>query len=286
MTKRRFYKNVAKDLTGTLSLLKKDVAVRVEDKEDIEFWQKMISYARPGVKIKFYPYSSTGKNNHATGKKACLKYIKDLNSRYLIAVDSDFDYLLDNTNININKYVLQTYTYSWENHHCQIDGLEQEWHQWNNCFSFAVFLQSLSHILYAPLLTLLWQKKQRQKSFTLKRLIALINLQKISGHGLNSNDGAQLIQNIQQAISTQLILKNPSSVAFNTFKNLCQQKGLTQETAYLYMQGHCIYDLVNWMGREIVDGNLAFKEQVLDRSLRFSGYTTIDHVVQDIKTVL
>ncbi len=286
MTKRRFYKNVAKDLTGTLSLLKKDVAVRVEDKEDIEFWQKMISYARPGVKIKFYPYSSTGKNNHATGKKACLKYIKDLNSRYLIAVDSDFDYLLDNTNININRYVLQTYTYSWENHHCQIDGLEQEWHQWNNCFSFAVFLQSLSHILYAPLLTLLWQKKQRQKSFTLKRLIALINLQKISGHGLNSNDGAQLIQNIQQAISTQLILKNPSSVAFNTFKNLCQQKGLTQETAYLYMQGHCIYDLVNWMGREIVDGNLAFKEQVLDRSLRFSGYTTIDHVVQDIKTVL
>ena len=79
MTKRRFYKNVAKDLIGTLSLLKKDVVVRVEDKEDIEFWQQMISYARPGVKIKFYPYSSTGKNNHATGKKACLKYIKDLN---------------------------------------------------------------------------------------------------------------------------------------------------------------------------------------------------------------
>ena len=286
MTKRGFYKNVAKNLVGTLSLLKKDVVIRVEDEEDIEFWQKMIAYARPGVKVTFYPYSCSGKNNHATGKKACLKYLKDLNSRYLIAVDSDFDYILDNTNINVNKYVLQTYTYSWENHHCQIDGLEQKWLQWGNGFSFSVFLQSLSRLLYAPLLTLLWQKKQFQKSFTLKRMIALINRQKISGQGLSGNNGSRLILNIQQAIAAQPLLETPDSTAFNAFKIQCQQKGLTSDTAYLYMQGHCIYDLVNWMGREIVQGNLAFKEQVLDHAIQFNGYTEINHVVQDIKTLL
>ena len=286
MTKRRFYKHVAQNLAGTLLLLRKNVAVRVEDVEDIEFWRKMIACARPGVKVQFYPYSCTGKASHATGKKACLKYLKALNSRYLIAVDSDFDYLLDNRVININNHVLQTYTYSWENHHCHIGGLEQEWQKWGNGFSFAVFLQSISQTLYAPLLTLLWQKKQHQKSFTLTRMIALINRQKISGRGLDCNNGAQLTQNIQQAIAAQPLLVTPSSAAFDAFKSQCQQKGLTPDTAYLYMQGHCIYDLVNWMGREIVKGHLAFKEQVLHQSLRCDGYTEINHVVRDIKTLL
>lgn len=138
--KASFYMNAARGLAASTLLYNVDSIVHVEDEDDIWFWQQILSVYRPG-RYKFMPGSVNEKAQYTTGCSQCLKYKDFLSQRFFICIDSDLRYLL-NEDISAEKGILQTYTYSWENHCCFAEKLQQVFADMTgrgNDFDFSVF---------------------------------------------------------------------------------------------------------------------------------------------------
>ena len=108
---------IARNLTAGTILAGYDICFRVEDAAGIKFWQQVLASSIRSKKVKFFPFVQSG-DKRITGKSYIMKHQNQANKRYILCVDSDFDYILQKTNFDVNHYILQTYTYSWENHHC------------------------------------------------------------------------------------------------------------------------------------------------------------------------
>ena len=82
----------------------------------------------------------------------CLKYLPYLGPKFLICIDSDYRRLTRERGIDARHHVLQTYTYSFENHHCFAGGLDEVCRRvttlQNNVFDFKAFLESYSQAVY------------------------------------------------------------------------------------------------------------------------------------------
>lgn len=109
-----FFKDVAKRLAASTLLYKVDSVVHVEDKDDIWFWEQLLLKYRPG-RYKFKPATMNEKGNRTAGCAQCLKYKGFLSQKFFICIDSDLRRLAGE-DISAVDGILQTYTYSWENH--------------------------------------------------------------------------------------------------------------------------------------------------------------------------
>ncbi|WP_273994032.1 DUF4435 domain-containing protein [Vibrio parahaemolyticus] len=104
------YVNASKGFTKSQKLI-----AYVEGFEDVNFWNKI--FKKQNIDIKVIPYALKGKAN---GKGTIISAIRNgdiiLGSSLVVALDSDYDYLLDrNTDIFQSDCVFQTYTYAIEN---------------------------------------------------------------------------------------------------------------------------------------------------------------------------
>lgn len=261
--------------------------VRVEDAGDIPFWQAVLSVTCPGRHFKFWPYSQKGTNKCITGKSYLMKYVSQADSRMLIAVDSDFDYLRGNQIITNSDYVWQTYTYSWENHYCYASSLQKVWlAASSSSFNFEIFLRCLSLVVYKPLVILLVQKMQKRGSITLSAFESRILRHQPNSQDLLQNNGQQLISVIRSDLDNYVSgTKMPKRQVLLGYERIFFSLGLTPDTAYLYMQGHCIYDLVNRIGSCLMGSPNSFKPLVLDCTLQIGGYYEIDKLISDIRKV-
>ena len=97
-------------------------SVYLEDESDIYFWDIMLQKHRPG---KYYYICHTKKGKTPGGCKECLKFRNFLSDRFFICIDSDLKYLSKEKDINAQNFILQTYTYSWENHFCYAPKLQK-----------------------------------------------------------------------------------------------------------------------------------------------------------------
>lgn len=261
--------------------------VRVEDVEDIPFWQTVLSTTCPGRRFKFWPYSQKGANNRVTGKSYLMGYVSQTDSRLLIAVDSDFDYLRGNPKMTASPYLLQTYTYSWENHHCYAQSLQRQSQQ-NGvaAFNFESFLRNLSQVIYKPLTILLIQKIQKKGGMTLSAIESRILRHQPNSQSLLQNDGQQLISVICSDLDSYVLSKKmPRQQTIKNYEKALNALGMTPENAYLYMQGHCIYNLVHRIGACLLGDADVFKADVLDKTLQMGGYYEIDKLISDIKRI-
>ena len=74
-------------------------------------------------------------------------------------------------------------------------------------------------------------------------------------------------------------------------KNLLQPEGMTNEhldeaNAYLHIQGHQLYKLVLHIGTMLCKRTgVAFKTDVLDKSIHTDGYLEIDKVQSDLRII-
>lgn len=261
--------------------------VRVEDVEDIPFWQTVLSTTCPGRHFKFWPYSQKGDNKRVTGKSYLMGYVSQLDSRLLIAVDSDFDYLRGNPKMMVSPYLLQTYTYSWENHHCYVQSLQRQSQQKGiTAFDFEAFLRNLSQVIYKPLVFLLVQKIQKKGGMTLGALESCILRHQPNSHTLLQNNGQQLISDIRSDLDDYVVGKKlPKQQTIKKYEKAFNTLGLTPDTAYLYMQGHCVYDLVHRIGAQLMGDADVFKVDVLNRTLQIGGYLEIDKLISDIEKI-
>ena len=280
--------SAARNLRSARLLYGVDMIVRVEDKDDIPFWQSMLSTVIPGRKLKFLPCTLSSDGQRHSGKTICMKYVGTLDKHFCICVDSDFDNILQPGLLAAEKYIFQTYTYSWENHYCHIQQLQQQWEKFRiSDFDFACFISHLSKIIYPPLVALLTAKDKGIKAWSLDAMCSAILSIQPTQKLLLADNGELLCQRIAEKL-TKLTehLKHIDEEDIDAMRHTAETAGLCISNAYLYMQGHCIYNLIHRIGNALSDGKIDFKAEVLDHVLSTSGYKEVDNIVRDIKRMI
>lgn len=118
--------NISSEYMRAYSSLKpsntqKQILVYVESYDDKAFWRSILSSFESGVVS--FDIQTPSRSTLSKGKSKALEREVDLTSMQvgqflIICVDSDFDYLLQNSTatsirINQNPFIFQTYSYSY-----------------------------------------------------------------------------------------------------------------------------------------------------------------------------
>lgn len=257
--------------------------VHVEDKNDVDFWDCLLQKHNPG-NYHFIAYSYSNKNKRTTGCEQCLRFAPYLSAHFFVCIDSDYRDLLGQSGLDAHHYIMQTYTYSWENHFCQVANLQ-------DCigklispdvFNFSEFLNNYSKAVYIPLLILLHSRERndgelRDKEFNQ----CLIN--QCTGKDIADN-GKGIIGKIITGFA-QLIESHRSYIDeldINRQKSKYAKLGLTASTAYLHIRGHNLLSLIEYICKLISPG---FPKAALTSTTPSNNYREIDSLVADIKSL-
>lgn len=123
--------NLNSDLLAAFSALQpkgspQRILVYIESDDDIPFWRNILSpFEKNGLS---FDIQLPIKNALEKGKIAVLEFADRVGNNLILCVDSDYDYLLQDTTpistlINTNHYIFQTYAYSIENLLCYSNSL-------------------------------------------------------------------------------------------------------------------------------------------------------------------
>lgn len=279
---------MARNLTASRHLYRVSTVARVESEEDIPFWQHVFSLTRHDLKVKFLPSDNgSGSDARQRGKTVCMRYVGHLNKHFVICVDSDFDRFTRPGVLTADRYIYQTYTYSFENHHCWGEGLQQAWDALAVCdFDFRVFLTGLSRILYPVLIEMLAVKAAKRKSWSLTELCGVVLSAQVNRTGALDNNGEALLTEIAGKVNAWSSGQvHPTAAACDKMSALAASEGLAEETAYLYMQGHCVYDLMLRIGKTLCKRKHDFQYEVLMPSLERCASTQMNRVMADIRNI-
>lgn len=279
---------VARNLAASRLLYRVSMVARVESEEDIPFWQHAFGHARPDLKVKYLPSDSgSGTEARQRGKTVCMRYAPYLNRYFVICVDSDFDRFTRPGVLTADKHIYQTYTYSFENHHCWSESLQSGWVTLSMCsFDFKSFLKKLSGILYPVLIEMLTTKAAKKKAWSLTELCGVVLSAQVNRTGALDSNGEALLNEIASKVNAWSSGQvHPTAEACEKMKQTAIKEGLTEETAYLFMQGHCVFDLVLRIGRTLCNKTHDFQYEVLMPSLQHCTSTEMNYVLADIKNI-
>lgn len=281
--KRAFYEAAARGMAASTLMYGVDSIVHVEDKDDIWFWQQLLAKYRGG-RYKFKPATINEKGNRNTGCTQCLKYKGFLSQKFFICIDSDLRYLLDEA-ISAEDGILQTYTYSWENHCAFASQLQQTFDKYTHKgkeFDFSVFLSGYSEVVYEAFLLMLYQLKNGLTEFDRDKFRTIISLQYRRGD--EKNNGKQFLARL--SLDLQTATKNiKDTCGFNMADESVyyETKGLRKENVYLYVRGHCLYNSLVSIGKKLCEGTgMDFEQNILKNALAFEQYDAISRIKADI----
>lgn len=281
VNKEEYFKVAAKGLTASTKLYKVDSIVHVEDEDDIWFWEQLLSKYRPG-KYKFKPATTNEKGQRTTGCTQCLKYRNHLSQSFFICIDSDLRYLL-NEDISATNGILQTYTYSWENHCAFASALQDSFEMHvNKDFNFKTFLLQYSTIMYKPFLLMLYLMKNDLPGFGREAFKQCISIQYRKEDEMNN--GKAFLERLaaRLAEATKDII---DGCVFDLEQESCFYAvlGLREENAYLYVRGHCLYNSLISIGTKLCENaGVDFQQNILKSSLAFDKYDEISRIKTDI----
>ena len=253
--------------------------VHLEDAEDKLFWSNQLQKAFPATYL-FITYSKNEKGNDVHGCEQCLRYKPYLTKNFFICIDSDLRQLKGEERLSAGVNIAQTYAYSWENHFCEAEHLQKRFAESvsDSNFDFRAFLQNLSAIVYKPLLYLVHysQSPELNQKWNVTKFNACLPLQPTRNE--LTDNGSAYIEHVKQLFEEAL-------------QNLLQPGGMTNEhldeaNAYLHIQGHQLYKLVLHIGTMLCKRTgVAFKTDVLDKSIHTDGYLEIDKVQSDLRII-
>lgn len=283
MNKRDFYEKAAKGLAASTRLYGVNSVVHVEDKDDIWFWQQLLSKYRPG-RYKFMPATLNEKGNRTTGCAQCLKYKDFLSSRFFICIDSDLRYLLEEE-LTAEKGILQTYAYAWENHCAFASKLQAAFDQQvkkEKKFDFCSFLLQYSKTTYKPLLLMLYQERENEGSFKRDKFRQCITLQYEQGD--EQDNGFTFLRRMTNQLTAATKTEADSLFDFEREKAYYAPFGLHETNAYLYVRGHCLYNALRSIGTKLCENTgIDFEQNILKATLAFEQYEEITHIKTDIQ---
>lgn len=286
--KHAFYASAAKRFKAELRLYGGTAVIHLENKNDEVFWRNVLTEACPNGKFRFIASSRSISGNVTSGCTQCLQYRPFLDKRFWIAIDSDYRYLSEEPNIDARHYILQTYTYSFENHFCY----------WKNCqraveaidtslpgqengappFDWKAFLEGYSRIVYPLLVWQMYLQDINPESFPKSVFHRLLSLP--VGPKSIENNGASVLQVLKDRCHKLLThLKRSYPEWDNTWHEArCNAQGVRRDNCYLFVRGHQLYDMIVLQGRKL---NRQF-ERELTKQVCFGEYDEIRKIHDDI----
>lgn len=176
---------------------------------------------------------------------------KGLGENLIACVDSDYDYLLQQTTkqsrqINNNPFVLQTYTYAIENFQCYAESLHEVCVQATlndrQILDFSAFMRDFSRITYPLFLWHIWFiKNGHAEIFPMQHLADCTSI-----HEIDIYNPLPTLQSIERRVKNKI-----SKFQRRYYKQMdevdalgkeLEPLGLNPDTTYLYMQGHHIFE--------------------------------------------
>lgn len=281
--KRDFYEKAAKGLAASTTLYGVDAVIHVEDKDDIWFWQQFLPKYRAG-RYKFLPATMNEKGNRTTGCTQCLKYKDFLSQKFFICIDSDLRYL-QGEELFAENGILQTYTYSWENHCAFASKLQQSFDECTHKqveFNFVHFLQHYSEIIYKPFLLMLYQERVEISDFNRDKFKQCISHQYRQGDELNN--GSTFLERLSVSLTeaTKDTIYN-CGFDFEEESAFYATKGIQKSNTYLYVRGHCLYNSLISIGTKLCEGiGVDFEQNILKSALAFEQYNEILKIKADV----
>ena len=265
-------------------------SVHLENQEDELFWDTLLQNNRQGKYNYIYKSRIAKDSAPVSGVNQCLRYKPYLSKTFFVCIDSDLRYLLQEPEINAEHFILQTYTYSWENHYCLAQEIQSRLatlaHQAASNFDFVRFTDALSKCAYEPLLYLL---EALDKQLAPKNIVGLFGScfpMQCPATIFEDNGSQFLLQVVQQL---QQFTSNPAfaSIDLAAAKAKYSQLGLNEGNTYLHLRGHNIWSLLNHIGNMLCRPHqINFKQQILIPSLQLSGYWEMDKIQDDIRKLI
>lgn len=251
------FANAAKRFALDAKMFRCRAAVHVENKDDIFFWSAVFKHFRPDDRFHFIAGSRNEYGHETSGVTQCLKYFDYLSPGFFICIDSDYRYLMQESKINVRHHVLQTYTYSFENHHCFADGLSdvcsRVTHLPNTIFDFHRFLTEYSRIIYDLFIWHLYFLNADPGRFTKYEFTSYINLTACKPFPLIHDNAARPLEELKVRVDkkTGYLGRQYPKADLKQVQEKYAKLGLTPDTTYLFVRGHNLYDMISCICKEV-----------------------------------
>ena len=307
------FANAAKRFALDAKMFRCRAAVHVENKDDIAFWSAVLKHFRPGDKFHFIAGSRNEYGNETYGVTQCLKYFPYLSPDFFICIDSDYRYLLRERHIDVKHFVIQTYTYSFENHHCFADGLDdvccRVTRLKNTVFDFNRFLTEFSNILYELFIWHLYFQNADPIRFSQFEFDHYLNLTTSRSYPLVYDHGGRALDELRVRVDRKLKFfgrKYPHA-NLEVVRQKYLQLGLTSDNVYLFVRGHNLYNLILLICKEVCKAVLRREkrnrmatremlnelyryryslEEQLKQNIKYGAYLPIRKIEEDIRQLL
>ncbi len=285
---KEFYRLAAKGYAASTLVYQVDAVVHLENANDEWFWKQVLSHYHPTKKFLFKGSSpSINKSgeivSEASGSLQCLKYRDHLSSRFFICIDSDYHHLYGDKDLDAQHYILQTYTYSWENHMLYAPKVQRDFQglvSLEHPFDFEHFLKAYSLAVYPKLRGLVHTSSYPYGQVAADCLNRSLSQQYRKGDDMD--DGASMLMRLTDSLNQIGNIKDDEEATATM-----QSIGITETNAYLFVRGHNLYNTVCSIG-EILCRNthVDFASQVLHHSIAFDEYDEIKKIAIDSNIIL
>lgn len=265
--KQKHYKSLANYYRNISIMKRQKASVHLEAKEDELFWERIFKYYFPDDNFRFITYSKSHHGNSTTGSAQCLAYKDYLSKEFIICIDSDYKYIYEEPEIDIQHYIFQTYTYSFENHLCYSKGLsdvcKKSTGYENNYFNFELFFKQYSCIVYELFVWHITLYKNNFKTFSIKEFWDVITIKK----DLNDiqHQSKKYFSILEKKVRNKIIKLKRIYPSINFDKEFIRlhSLGIYEDNVYFFLRGHNIYALCVSLGREVCEWILNEEKQKL-----------------------
>ncbi|MCR4603770.1 MAG: DUF4435 domain-containing protein [Prevotella sp.] len=286
------------------------IVAYVESYDDVYFWRTVLS--RFENDKRYFEVMLPSKANLTRGKKSVLKNFlfgmghdgKELSKvgpEMIACVDADYDYLMQGATeqsrwVLENPYVFHTYVYAIENYQCYAPSLHEVCVAVtlndHRIFDFQEFFIQYSEACFPLFVWSVWAYRtghHNQFSLTEFNRVA-------EPGGFTLQHPETSLTNLRRKVQTkvrELQRQFPNNKeSYLKVKDEIRQLGVTPQTAYLYMQGHHLFDDVTVPILNKVCNLLRQERQTeiyraqAHRTQKRNEMSCYENSMQDIKTML
>ncbi|MDT0639861.1 DUF4435 domain-containing protein [Citrobacter werkmanii] len=225
----------------------------IEDAGDRLFWEGITNAVHPGF-FDVKPFTQTG----SEGKRRLEKEYPKVNPAYMVAVDSDFDYLCPQRSplaatMNASPYILHTFIYSLESHICCREALTDIDNRIRlnipvPVASISKVVQEYSSLIYKALCLFAFIHNSSPENCPEHEFREAVKFP--AGHHI-TDDGNSISPSAKAALNTKLdiFIQNYNSQIQNQneYSDFCQslrEKDITENTAFMFINGHDLYNSI------------------------------------------
>ncbi|HAW0460478.1 TPA: DUF4435 domain-containing protein [Escherichia coli] len=221
----------------------------VENPADRLFWEEVVSQV--------WPKSYSVKTFALSGKRELEKEYDKLNSSYIVAVDSDFDFLCPERHenackMNSNPYILHTFCYSRENYSCCVSSVaavcQGLCYHTQSDHELVGALTKYSEIIFPALAVFSFLHNQDLCKFKEDDFLAAIAIKPAEGERLLTEElkiNNDVMSRLEQSVRTYVDrLCSEEDVDLNKCCKLLIDRQITPSGSYLFINGHYLQDKV------------------------------------------